>query len=64
MMRNKIAIVQNPPAYLNKGKTIALAVEYIERAAKNGAALIVFPEAYISGYPTWVWRLRPGDDRD
>lgn len=61
-MKNKIAIVQNPPAYLNKEKTIALAVEYIERAAKNGAALIVFPEAYISGYPTWVWRLRPGDD--
>ncbi len=24
--------------------------------------LIVFPEAYISGYPSWIWRLRPGSD--
>lgn len=61
-MKNKIAIVQSPPAYLDKEKTIALVVEYIEGAVKEGACLIVFPEAYISGYPTWVWRLRPGGD--
>ncbi|MEX2341108.1 MAG: carbon-nitrogen hydrolase family protein [Candidatus Paceibacterota bacterium] len=61
-MKNKIALVQNPPAYLDKEKTIALVVTYIEEAAKEGASLVVFPEAYISGYPTWVWRLRPGGD--
>lgn len=61
-MKNKIAIVQNPPSYLNKQETINLVVNYIEETAKNGARLVVFPEAYISGYPTWVWRLRPGGD--
>jgi len=61
-MKNKIAIVQNPPAYLDKEKTIDLAVGYIEEAVKNKASLVVFSEAYISGYPTWTWRLRPGGD--
>lgn len=61
-MKNKVAIVQKPPAYLNKSKTVDLVVEYIEEAAKEGATLVIFPEAYISGYPTWVWRLRPGGD--
>ena len=61
-MKNKIAIVQNPPSYLDKGKTIDLVVKYVAEAAKEGAVLVVFPEAYISGYPTWVWRLRPGGD--
>lgn len=62
LMKSKIAIVQNPPAYLDKEKTIALAASYVETAARDGATLIVFPEAYIAGYPTWVWRLRPGGD--
>jgi nitrilase len=22
----------------------------------------VFPEAYLPGYPTWIWRLKPGGD--
>jgi hypothetical protein len=30
------------------------------RAAQAGASLIVFPEAYVPGYPTWIWRLRLG----
>ena len=24
--------------------------------------MVVFPETYISGYPSWIWRLRPGGD--
>lgn len=31
-------------------------------AAAGGAQLVVFPEAYIPGYPAWIWRLRPGSD--
>ena len=61
-MKNKIAIVQNPPIYLNKEKTVSIVVKYIEEASKKGASLVMFPEAYISGYPTWIWRLRPGGD--
>jgi len=24
--------------------------------------LVVFPESFVSGYPDWIWRLRPGPD--
>jgi len=34
----------------------------VEKAEKGGARLVVFPEAFISGYPAWIWRLRPGGD--
>jgi len=58
----KLAIVQKPPVFLNKLKTIELAAESVTEAAKNGAELIIFTEAFIPGYPTWIWRLRPGGD--
>ena len=31
-------------------------------AAAAGSKLVIFPEAYLPGYPTWIWRLRPGGD--
>ncbi len=58
----KLAIVQKPPAFLDKQKTIDLAVANVEEAAANGADLVVFSEAFIPGYPAWIWRLRPGGD--
>ncbi len=58
------AIVQTPPAFLDKEKTIERAVARIREAAAAGADLIVFTEAFVPGYPTWVWRLRPGGDWD
>ncbi len=59
---NKIAVVQNSPVFLDKHKTIELAVAKVAEAASNGAELVVFTEAFIPGYPTWIWRLRPGGD--
>ena len=56
----KLAIVQKPPVFLDKEKTIAKAVESVHEASANNAALVVFTEAFIPGYPTWIWRLRPG----
>lgn len=58
----KIAIVQAPPVFLNLDQTIEKTCEYINEAAQNGADLVMFPEAYIPGYPSWVWRLKPGGD--
>jgi nitrilase len=58
----KIAIIQHTPRILEREATIDKAVALITEAATQGAKLIVFPEAYIAGYPSWIWRLRPGGD--
>ncbi len=58
----KVAVIQKPPVLLGRDATIARAVHSIEEAAREGATLLVFPEAYIPGYPTWIWRLKPGGD--
>jgi len=58
----RIAIVQQAPVFLDKTKTIEVAVNYIAQAADQGAELVVFTETFIAGYPTWLWRLRPGGD--
>ncbi len=61
-MTHKIAVIQKPPVLLDLEATIARAVASIEEVAKAGAELAVFPEAFLPGYPTWVWRLKPGGD--
>jgi len=61
---SKIAVIQESPAFLDREKTIKKAAELVQTAAANGAQLIVFPEAFIPGYPAWIWRLRPGRDWD
>ena len=58
----KIAIAQLPPVFLDRSACIELAVQTIAQAASAGARLLVFPEAFIAGYPVWIWRLRPGTD--
>jgi nitrilase len=58
----RIAVVQRPPVLLNRSRTIADAVAAIREAASHEGRLVVFPEAYIPGYPAWIWRLRPGGD--
>jgi len=58
----KIAIIQEAPYVLDKVKTVEKAAQIIDTVAAQGAELIVFPEAFIPGYPAWIWRLRPGGD--
>jgi nitrilase len=53
----KIAAAQLTPVFLNKEKTVNKACDAILEAGKNGAKLIVFSEAFISGYPDWVWSI-------
>lgn len=56
----KAAIVQEPPVYLDKAGSLERATELVARAAALGCELIVFPEVWLPGYPTFVWRLSPG----
>jgi nitrilase len=61
-MTIKVAVVQKPPVLLDGAATMTRAVESLAEAAAAGSKLAVFPEAYLPGYPTWIWRLRPGGD--
>ncbi|RME95039.1 MAG: carbon-nitrogen hydrolase family protein [Alphaproteobacteria bacterium] len=56
----KIAVIQEPPIYLDLEASMARAVDLIGKAAGACAQLVVFPEAWFPGYPTFVWRLSPG----
>lgn len=58
------ALSQRPPVLLDLPATIDSALGTINEAAAAGAGLIVFPEAFLPGYPTWIWRLRPGADSE
>jgi len=53
----KVAAAQLSPVFLNKEKTVEKACQAILEAGEKGAELIVFPEAFISGYPDWVWLI-------
>jgi hypothetical protein len=56
----KIAVVQQPPVYMDKEASIERAVALMTEAAVEGCGMIVFPETWLPGYPTFVWRLPPG----
>lgn len=61
-MTTKVAVIQKPPVFLDRQKTIENMLLSIDETVAEGATLLIFPEAYIPGYPTWIWRLRPGGD--
>ena len=57
----KVAAVQAAPVLLDRDETIGKVVALAEKAAAEGARLMAFPEAFVPGYPDWVWRTRPWD---
>jgi nitrilase len=61
-MLTKIAISQKPPVLLDLDASMQEALSIVKAAAEKGARLIVLPEAFLPGYPTWIWRLKPGGD--
>ena len=61
-MTVKVAVMQKPPVLLDLEASMARALESLGEAAAAGSKLVIFPEAYLPGYPTWIWRLRPGGD--
>ncbi|MCZ0810761.1 carbon-nitrogen hydrolase family protein [Roseovarius sp. EGI FJ00037] len=56
----KISVVQYAPVYLDLEKSMLRAVEIVAESAGQGCGMVVFPETWLPGYPTFVWRLPPG----
>jgi len=46
-----VGVVQATPALFDKPKTIDIVCHWIERAAKEGCELLLFPESFIPCYP-------------
>jgi nitrilase len=55
-----IAAVQACPEYLELDATVEKACSLIREVGAEGAVLAVFPEAFIPGYPVWVWFIPSG----
>ena len=51
----RVAAVQATPVILDAEATIDKAIELMGEAADAGATLVVFPECFVSVYPSVVW---------
>lgn len=49
-----VAVVQDPPVFLNLKATIEKAEKIMKQAAKEETDLIVFPETWLPCYPVWI----------
>jgi len=47
----RAAVVQAAPALFDLERSLAIALDRIDAAARQGAQLVVFPEAFLPGYP-------------
>ena len=50
----KVAIAQKSPVFMNLDASVERAESLILEAGRNGAQLVVFPEAWLAGYPYWT----------
>ena len=55
----RVAAVQATPVILDLHGSVAKAIRLIADAAGQGAQLVVFPETFLSVYPSYAWASQP-----
>ena len=60
----RVAAVQAMPVVLDLEASLDKALGLIAEAAAQGAELVVFPETFLSLYPSYAWAHLPGGDGD
>ena len=55
----RVAAVQATPVMLDLDASVEKAVGLIAEAAAQGAQLVVFPETFLSLYPSYAWAHLP-----
>lgn len=60
----RVAAVQAMPVVLDLEASLEKALGLVADAAGQGAQLVVFPECFLSLYPSYAWAHLPGGDGD
>ena len=50
-MKLKVAVIQEPPIFFDKAKTLDKIESLVQTYADQGCELLVFPESFVPGYP-------------
>lgn len=50
----KIGLAQMTPVWLNRERTLRKMEDWAKDAGEQGCKLLVFPEAFVPGYPFWL----------
>ncbi len=58
----RVAAVQATPVVLDLDASLEKALHLVGEAASQGAQLVVFPEAFLSLYPSYAWARLPSDE--
>jgi nitrilase len=49
-----VCAVTAAPRFLDRAGSVTLAAQLVRRAASEGARFVVFPEAFVPGFPYWI----------
>ena len=63
MTVRRVAVIQHPPVVLDLEASLSRAEHLVAEAADGGADLVVFPETWLPGYPSWAFGLAGWDDQ-
>ena len=51
----RVAVAQYEPEWLDLQASVKKTCSIISEAADKGAKIVGFSEAFIPGYPAWIW---------